>query len=356
MRATTRVVPALPLPLLSVVVVALLSTTARAQCPNITSVSPAVGSLGTRVTLLGCGLDTINDVALAPITEAGLEFSAANGGVRSIVSQAEDTLVVETTAFVPGRCGAAVLYNSSGHPVFSRPDAFCYTTSMAIFVVFPTSGQRGTTVSLFGQFAPGTGGGGTITQVLLAGNAATIVSQSSSEIVVTAGVPAGSTDTGPVRVVANTSAFATYTTNWTYIAPGTISSVTPSSGQKGTRITVAGSNFVGGGRGNSIATVRVAGVRALSVVSFTATEVVFRMGAGPNITGATIVLETNLGAQTILANAIDKLPDGEITSISPGAARSGVSVLIRGTNLDGHTSSLDKVAEAPGGELLPLPR
>ena len=42
-----------------------------------------------------------------------------------------------------------------------------------------------------------------------------------------------------VRVVANTSAFATYTTNWTYIAPGTISSVTPSSGQKGTRITVA---------------------------------------------------------------------------------------------------------------------
>jgi hypothetical protein len=70
-----------------------------------------------------------------------------------------------------------------------------------------------------------------------------ISANDSLAVVVADGAPAASNTV--VQLEANTGALTT-AVGWRYIAPTTISSVSPASGQTGTRVTIEGSNLLGG--------------------------------------------------------------------------------------------------------------
>ena len=57
----------------------------------------------------------------------------------------------------------------------------------------------------------------------------------------------GSNTTGDIFYVCDTGATVTEAGAWTYVAAGTVTSVTPNKGQYATRVTISGSNLFGGG-------------------------------------------------------------------------------------------------------------
>jgi hypothetical protein len=130
--------------------------------------------------------------------------------------------------------------------------------------VTPASGQKGTLVNITGSGL--LGHGSAVVSVTLAGVAVQnlVVSNEDTFVTVSAAekLAAGP---GDVVVTADTGATVTAVNGWTYLAQGVIASVTPASGQIGTRVTIRGSNLLGGG--SSFLHVRLAGVEVQSITS-----------------------------------------------------------------------------------------
>ena len=213
---------------------------------------------------------------------------------------------------------------------------------MRISQVAPHSGQIGTRVTIRGQFAPTFGGGTTIVSVTAAGITASIVSQSATVLVIRAGDPTGTTPTGQVVVTDDNGATATSAASFVYqdISTSGITSVSPTSGQYGTLITVDGTSLYGVVAGTSVTNVYVNGVAAASISSQSATQVIFALGAGSSNGAAVLIVESNNGAQSVWSSTFNKQTDGVITAVTPLSAQTGASVVITGTNLDGHASSI----------------
>ena len=88
---------------------------------------------------------------------------------------------------------------------------------------------------------------------------------------IVAGISTGSAGVQDITITADTGAVITGVGAFEYLAEGTVSSVSPASGQYGTRVVIAGSRLRGGG--SAVVSVTLAGVAVASIESQTDDEV-----------------------------------------------------------------------------------
>jgi len=135
---------------------------------------------------------------------------------------------------------------------------------------------------------------------------------------------------------------------WTYAV---VDSITPSSGQTGTIVTIAGIGLLAGG--NVVANTTLAGVLASSIVSASDTQIVVVAGAsGVSVSGPSIV-STNGGqvrSQAGISNQFSATfayqTPGAISTIVPSQGQAGTLVTISGTQLFGYGSGVANVTLA----------
>jgi len=158
-----------------------------------------------------------------------------------------------------------------------------------VLTATPGSGQLGTAVVLAGTNLRGHVA--QVVNVTLAGIPAVIVAENDTVVEVTCG-DNDLAAVGDVVLTADTGATTTSANGWRYVSPGTINTVSPGSGQVGTRVTISGTGLLNGG--NSIASAELAGVNVSSIVSSSETTVVVVAAAGTAQTGDVFLVQTRV--------------------------------------------------------------
>ena len=124
----------------------------------------------------------------------------------------------------------------------------------AITTVSPASGQRDTSVTITGERL--LGGGEELLSVELGAVSAEIISAADDAVEIVAGISTGSAGVQDITITADTGAVITGVGAFEYLAEGTVSSVSPASGQYGTRVVIEdhgyGVGTIDGFRANAI--------------------------------------------------------------------------------------------------------
>ena len=214
-----------------------------------------------------------------------------------------------------------------------------YLENGVISSVTPSLGQEQSEVQIAG--ARLLGGGSSASVVTLAGLSATIRSSSATVVEVYAARSPVAT-VGAVVIVADTGAIVTLADGWQYLEPGDITSVSPSSGQEGTEVTIDGSKLLASGTVASRVT--LLGIAA-TVVRSNGTQVVVTAAASTStevvVGDVTIISDT--GVLVTEVNGFTYHPNGFIENLEPTAGVLGSSVFIYGQQLRGYGQSVATV-------------
>jgi large repetitive protein len=285
-----------------------------APLPTVNSLKPSTGPAGGGNSIAVVGSNLTGATAVTFGSTPATSFSVVSSGQINAVAPAGSG-AVDVTVTTPGGTSPTV----SG-------DIYKYVPSVTS--VSPTSGPTtgGTTVTINGTGFTGA------TAVSFGGTAATFSVKSSSQITATA--PAGS---GTVDITVTTPG-GTSATNagdqYTYVAPPTVTRVSPSSGPAtgGTSVAITGTNFTGA------TAVSFGGTAATSFSVNSATSITATSPAG---SGAVDVTVTIPGGGTSAKNASDVFKYvPAVTSVSPtsGPTTGGTSVTINGAGFTGATA------------------
>jgi hypothetical protein len=272
------------------------------------SVSPSTGHYGTVVTITGQNL----------LGGAPALFSATLGGISASVVSATGTKVVLVASASSTAITGDVRIESVYHSYLINHNIWNYVDPANITSVTPASGQVGTVVTIAGSTL--LMGAARIVNVTLAGQAAgAIVSSTNAAVVVTV-ASAGATS-GVVVLTADSGAVVQGGV-FTYLAESTLTTVTPSSGQFGTVVTLSGLRLYGGGA--QVVSVTLAGTAA-SIVNESDSEVV--VVAGDRAAGSGhVVVTADTGATTTLMSPSSLSWKRRSTSAPPRSAmETGIS-------------------------------
>ena len=278
---------------------------------TVSSLSPNGGSTtgGTAVTITGTNF------------AAGATVTFGSVAATNVVVASATRITATTPA---GSAGAVtVTVTNPGAAGGSLANGFTYVVVPTVSSVSPNNGPiaGGTVVTIAGtNFASGA-------TVTFGGTAATnVVVVSGTQI--TATTPAGSAGVVTVTVTVNSQP-GSVANGFTYVAPPTLTSVSPNTGSTagGTAVTLIGTNFAAG------ATVTFGGTAGTNVVVVSGTQITATTPAAS--AGAATVTVTNpgvLGAS--LTNGYTYVVVPTVTSISPnnGPIAGSTAVTITGTN------------------------
>jgi RHS repeat-associated protein len=268
--------------------------------PQITSLSPTSGGVGTQVTINGSGFGA---------TQGSSTVNFYNGWQGSVVSWSATQIVATVPAHATTGPVTVTVNNvsSNTNQIFTMPNP-------AITTLSPNSGAVGTSVTINGTGFGATQGSST---VKLNGSTATVTSWSDTQVVIT--VPntiSGSMIVTEGGVASNGVAFT--------VPPPQITSISPTSGGVGTQVTINGSGF-GPTQGNASASFYNGW--AGSVVSWSSAQIVATVPSHAS-TGAVVVTVNTIGSNT---DQIFTMFNPVITSLSPTSGAVGTSVTINGT-------------------------
>jgi hypothetical protein len=280
--------------------------------PTVASVSPNSGTTagGTAVTITGANFAT------------GATVTFGSAAATSVVVVSGTQITATTPA---GTAGAAlVTVSNPGGQSGALAGGFTYIAPPTVTSVSPNNGPvaGGTAVTITGtNFAAGAA-------VTLGGTAATNVVVASSTTI-TATTPAHAAGAVAATVTNSNGLSGNLANGFTYIAPPTVTGVSPSSGTTagGTAVTISGTNFATGA-GVTFGTSAATNVVVVSSTTITATT-----PAGS--AGAVTVTVTNPGSLSgSLSSGYTYVVTPTVTSVSPnnGPPAGGTSVTITGTN------------------------
>ena len=313
---------------------------------TITSIDPMVGRQGIIVTIRGDSLigpgDRISECFLSGVPgevmsfnsstvmcEAGFNSNSQSGTNPDRLS-GQTQLVVDT--------GPVIISNAS-----DPNTTFTYYIA-AIDRIEPTSGMNGTLVNISGLNLAGVPASGfEVTEVMVGGIPADVISSSNSEIQARVGESSDATIGDTVRVVSSSGAIVELSDAWNYTEPGQIEAVTPEDGVPGDTIVLTGENIVP----PCVPEVRVilGQTEAYTARIVNTSRVEFRPGVfqaslnpGENLDspGAALPVQVIAGnGATVYTDtvAFQYGPTGTVTSISPIAGVGGMEVLITGVDL-----------------------
>ena len=278
--------------------------------PTVSSVSPNSGPAigGTSVTITGTNFVAGDTVTLG-------------GAAATNVVVVNSTTITATT---PAGAGVVtVTVTNPGGLSGSLAGGFTYIVPPTVSSVTPNNGALagGTAVTITGtNFTAGA----TVTFGSAAATNVVVVNSTT----ITATTPAGSAGAVTVTVTNGTGLIGSLANAFTYLAPPTVSSVSPNSGSTagGTSVTITGANFAAG------ATVTFGGAAATSVVVVNGTSITAKTPAGS--AGAVTVTVTVSGQSGSLASGFTYVVAPTVTSVSPnnGPTAGGTPVTITGAN------------------------
>ena len=301
---------------------------------------------------------TTIDVALPPSTTNTTNFEPSLNLIASVDDQeAEivsfDTLQRTITVRIPrarrqGTFTADVAVESTDRLVARLRNAFTYLPEGVIYSVTPTTGQMGTVVSITGENL--LGGGTQIMSVMIAGVATGVISGTDEMVQVSISENlTGETVTfpqlGDVVLIADTGALVRRLNGFTLLEPGQITTISPTSGQFGTRVTITGTGLLQGSSTINITNVMLAGVVAAIRGNATDTQFTVEAGADSSRSSGPVVI-TLLSGAVIMSDtntAFQYLNPGTISSVEPNGGPEGTRVTISGTNFLGGGRNLSQV-------------
>ena len=272
--------------------------TVTAAVPNIATLSPASGAVGTAVTITGANFGATQGTST--VTFNGASGTPTSWSATSI-----------TVAVPSGATTGNVVVTVGG--VASNGANFTVTAAVPnIATLSPASGAVGTAVTITGANFGATQGTSTVT---FNGTAGTPTSWSATSVVVP--VPSGAT-TGNVAVTVG--GVASNGVNFTVSASvPNIATLSPVSGAVGTAVTIAGTNF-GATQGTS--TVKFNGALG-TPTSWSATSVVVPVASGAT-TGSVVVTVGGVASNgvnfTVTAAALPVITSGTAAGGTVGTA------------------------------------
>jgi RHS repeat-associated protein len=268
--------------------------------PQVTAVSPAVGVVGTQVTISGSGFQSTQG-------SSSIQFN----GITAAVNSWSDTQIVATVPASAKTGPAVVTVNSTA----SNKDVVFTLPNPLITGVVPATAPVGTQVQINGSGFGSTQGSSSVT--FYPSGTPTIVSWSDNQIVAT--VPATAT-TGGLKIV---ESGITSNQNIVFSVPApNITSISPSSGGVNTQVTVNGSGFQAT-KGSSGITFN--GFNA-TVVSWSDTQIV--ASASATTSGPVQVTVNSVASnQDILYTT----PSPVVTTIAPTTGPAGTQVQVNGS-------------------------
>ncbi|MEC8483044.1 MAG: IPT/TIG domain-containing protein, partial [Pseudomonadota bacterium] len=136
---------------------------------------------------------------------------------------------------------------------------------------------------------------------------------------------------GAVTITANNGQVVSRSDAFTYLLPGQINAVLPSSGQQQTRVTIRGTNLFN--YGTEIVNVTLAGTAA-TIEYGNNTEIVVIAEPSSAVQGD-VVINTDTGGQVVLVDGWQYVAVASISSVSPGIGQYNTVVTIEGSDLFG---------------------
>lgn len=287
------------------------SNTAPANPPTVSSLDvtqgPAAG--GTRVTVTGTNLTGATSITV--------------GGTAAPLGTITSTTVAFTTPAKTAGTYSVAVTTPGGTATLESAYTYLAAPTLLASPLSRTTGstEGGQTVTISGANLADT------SSVTFGGSAAKISSASSSQVVVTT---PRRLSAGAVRVVVTTpGGSVTAATQFTYSAPATVSSISPTTGATGggTSVTLSGTNLL------STSSVTVDGVSA-SITSTTPTKVVFTTPAHAAGT-VDIVVTGPAGSVTKASSFTYVILPPALTSLTPrtGSTDGGTLVRLSGSRL-----------------------
>ena len=267
--------------------------TFTATTPNISSLSPTAGAVGSSVTISGTAFG---------IATGSVSF---NGTAATVSSWSDTSIAVQVPT---GATTGPVAVTAGGVP--SNGVTFTVVPPPVVSSVTPLSGTAGTAITISGSnFGAATG------TVRFNGTTASITSWSSTSI--SANVPALATSGS--LVVTTSLGLASNSTSFTIPAPN-ISNISPSTARAGASVTINGTNF-----GSVAGTVTFNGITG-SPTSWSNTQIVVPVPATAT-TGPVIV--TQGGASNSVNFPV--IPPPSISSLTPATGPVNTAVTIAGS-------------------------
>ena len=292
---------------------------------GVTALDVTAGASGNSATASSGAATTTsaNELIFGANTVATGNAAAGSGFTSRIITSPDGDLAEDKIVTTAGSNSATATLTSSGPWVMQMATFSAVSGPVpTVSSVVPNNGSTagGTAVTITGtNFAAGA-------TVTFGGTAATNVVVVNSTTI-TATTPAGSAgrsdgDGDGERAERKPG------NGFTYVAPPTVSSVSPNSGSTlgGTAVTITGTNFAAG------ATVTFGGTAATNVVVVNSTTITATTPAGS--AGAVTVMVTVNGQSGSLTNGYTYVVVPTVTSVSPnnGSTAGGTAVTITGTN------------------------
>lgn len=270
--------------------------------PQITSISPTTGGVGTQVTVTGSGFQAVKGSA------SSVNF---NGWAGTVVSWS-DTQIVASVSSNAKTGPVMVMVNG----VSSNQDALFTMPVPTVTGLTPTAGLVGTSVQIVG-----TGFGAAQGSSTVQFNSVNATATFWSDTQITAAVPTTATS-GTVRVSVG-GINSVNNINFT-IPPPQVSSVSPSVGIGGTQITVNGSGFQATKGTSSTLTINQT---QATTTSWSDTQIVANVPSNPT-TGAVRVTVNGVASN---GDVLFNVPNPIITSVTPSSGAEGSQIVISGT-------------------------
>ena len=268
--------------------------------PQVTAVSPAVGLVGSQVTVSGSGFQSTQG-------SSSIQFN----GVTAVVSSWSDTQIVVTVPSGAKTGPAVVTVNSTA----SNKDVVFTLPNPLITGVVPAAAPVGTQIQINGSGFGSTQGSSSVT--FYPSGTPTIVSWSDNQIVAT--VPSTAT-TGGLKIV---ESGVTSNQNIVFSVPAPqVTSVSPTNGGVNTQVTVNGSGFQAT-KGSSGITFN--GFNA-TVVSWSDTQIV---ALASSTTSGPVQVTVNSVASN--QDVLFTTPSPVVATVAPTTGPAGTQVQINGS-------------------------
>ena len=310
---------------------------------NISLTNRNQGQQGTQVPI-----SLPNDDTFRPSLSLVVKF----GGQMAVISSFSNVdRSVDVTVPRAGEVGSYtvdVTVQGTDGRVARLRDGFTYIEEGVIFSVTPDRGQRGTEIQVVGRNLLGGGSENTTARVGERGGrevTARVISSDEErvELAISENLPAGSQLplVGDITLIANTGATIIGVGIFTLIQPGQISSVSPTRGQFGTMVTIAGTNLLQGGTREDIASITLAGREVYVILDTpsppTDQQITVRANASSASEPGQVIITLMTGAQIITPDSItfQYPPPGVINTTTPDIGTVGTTVTISGENLLG---------------------
>jgi hypothetical protein len=304
----------------------------------INSVTPEIGTVGTRVTISGENL--LGGGVVQEVTLGGVPAEIIATPTNSQIIVRAQLPEVNGSGDAANRSGAVEILIDTGAVISGEEWEF--EELGVISSINPPVGQQGATVTIRGVSLLGSSAG-EFTSCSLAGIQGTVTLSTETEAECVAGFnPFAANDSnpdllsGPVQLIADSGpVIVSEEQQFTYYA-ARIDAIEPMNGTNGTYVNIVGINLngsAGSGEIDDVDSVRFGSIPATAIEVLTENSIRVRVGASAVDSDLAVRIELESGAFLELEGAWDYTEPGEISNVSPTTAQPGETVTIYGRDL-----------------------